>query len=1044
MAARHSSRRIPRSRSIRPARQAAPRSACRRSSARQLTGTVTLGTLMVNGVAVSLNSGTALSGTGSLLISNGTLTLGADLSVPSNVSLGLTSTTVNGGGQLTNSGVISADNATIGTALTNNSVITVVPNNNGSAFNGAFANNAGGTLVLETNSVGGSPAGKLTIANGFTNAGSILLTDIGCCGGNTNTLTVASGILVNTGLITLTEGNSCGCGTRTLAAQLDNRGTLAALGSNTLTLSQPGANQTSSGTIELSLGSLAISSAASFTNSGTITVGASHTLTLGGVQLNNASGGTLSGGGTVAGDVSNAGTVDPGGPGTAGTLTITGTYTQTSTGVLNADIGGTTAGTQFDQLNASGSAVLGGTLNVALINGFTPASGQIFPVLTFASETGTFSAVNQPPPSNGVSFDVSYGATTFSLNATTQPGARILCVQPGSPTTGAPCTNATAYGTIQDALNAAVSGDEVRLANATYQVSSGAAVANVAASVALRGGYSGGANGWTTQGAAANTIIDGQGARFGISVSGGAKPTIQRVTVNNGGIQNVGSVTVDIGTLILQNGGTTSGTFDIANGATISLAAGTQLFTSTTNVSGGGTLLVNGGTLTVQGATIASTLDNRGTVDFVGSSSFINGPMMAEAGSVLRVQGDSSLDCCSLFVTIADGFTNHGLIELIDVNGTPETTLTISNGVLTNASDGSINFASGASRIFSGALNNQGTVSVGDHGLTWNNRGASSNEGTLNVNSGTLVLNGGSGTSFTNTGTLTMAAGQTLQVNGETYVQNSGGTLSGGGTLTLVSSTLTLNSGLSTSGVAVLNLDGSTVNGPAALSNVAGVSVMVDNSVVNAPLDNFGRLVTTHHSDTLSGPLTTELGSVLRVQGDSSLDCCSLFVTIADGFTNHGLIELIDVNGTPETTLTISNGVLTNASDGTISVDAGGARTLVASVDNEGTLNIAPGAANTLAINGALKQGSTGVLNINIGGTSAGSQYDQLNVSGAVTLDGTLNINLINGFTPASGQVFQVLTYASESGQFATINQPRASGTTFNPSYGATAFTLTA
>src|SRR5579859_816431 len=417
MAARHSSRRIPRSRSIRPARQAAPRSACRRSSARQLTGTVTLGTLMVNGVAVSLNSGTALSGTGSLLISNGTLTLGADLSVPSNVSLGLTSTTVNGGGQLTNSGVISADNATIGTALTNNSVITVVPNNNGSAFNGAFANNAGGTLVLETNSVGGSPAGKLTIANGFTNAGSIVLTDIGCCGGNTNTLTVASGILVNTGLITLTEGNSCGCGTRTLAAQLDNRGTLAALGSNTLTLSQPGANQTSSGTIELSLGSLAISSAASFTNSGTITVGASHTLTLGGVQLNNASGGTLSGGGTVAGDVSNAGTVDPGGPGTAGTLTITGTYTQTSTGVLNADIGGTTAGTQFDQLNVTGGVTLGGTLNVALINGFTPASGETFQVLTYGSQTGQFATIVQPPASSGVTFTPTYGATAFTMTA---------------------------------------------------------------------------------------------------------------------------------------------------------------------------------------------------------------------------------------------------------------------------------------------------------------------------------------------------------------------------------------------------------------------------------------------------------------------------------------------------------------------------------------------------------------------------------------------------------------------------------------------------
>ncbi len=39
-----------------------------------------------------------------------------------------------------------------------------------------------------------------------------------------------------------------------------------------------------------------------------------------------------------------------------GTLTITGDYTQTSAGTLAIEIGGVTAGTQFDQLAVSGVA----------------------------------------------------------------------------------------------------------------------------------------------------------------------------------------------------------------------------------------------------------------------------------------------------------------------------------------------------------------------------------------------------------------------------------------------------------------------------------------------------------------------------------------------------------------------------------------------------------------------------------------------------------------------------------------------------------------
>ena len=73
-----------------------------------------------------------------------------------------------------------------------------------------------------------------------------------------------------------------------------------------------------------------------------------------------------------------------------------------------------------------------------------------------------------------------------------------------------------------------------------------------------------------------------------------------------------------------------------------------------------------------------------------------------------------------------------------------------------------------------------------------------------------------------------------------------------------------------------------------------------------------------------------------------------------------------------------------------------------------------------MTVNGNYIQGSTGILNIEIGGTTVGTQYDRLAITGAATLDGTLNVTLINGFSPAIGNTFQILTYASRSGDFST------------------------
>ena len=57
-------------------------------------------------------------------------------------------------------------------------------------------------------------------------------------------------------------------------------------------------------------------------------------------------------------------------------LNVTANYTQTSTGSLSVQIGGSPAGGQYGHVTAGGSAALAGTLNVGLVNGFGPVTGD--------------------------------------------------------------------------------------------------------------------------------------------------------------------------------------------------------------------------------------------------------------------------------------------------------------------------------------------------------------------------------------------------------------------------------------------------------------------------------------------------------------------------------------------------------------------------------------------------------------------------------------------------------------------------------------------
>ena len=154
------------------------------------------------------------------------------------------------------------------------------------------------------------------------------------------------------------------------------------------------------------------SASSGFTNAGTLNIGTTSTFTVGGandyvqtggtttlasttsilavasghaVDIN---GGTLLGIGTIEGNLNNAATmadsfVHPGLAGAAGTLTVTGDYMDPMASHLVIDIGGPNAGLDgYSQLHVDGTASLAGTLDLSLINGFTPYNGEQFVILT--------------------------------------------------------------------------------------------------------------------------------------------------------------------------------------------------------------------------------------------------------------------------------------------------------------------------------------------------------------------------------------------------------------------------------------------------------------------------------------------------------------------------------------------------------------------------------------------------------------------------------------------------------------------------------------
>jgi autotransporter-associated beta strand protein len=124
-----------------------------------------------------------------------------------------------------------------------------------------------------------------------------------------------------------------------------------------------------------------------------------------------ASSGTLGGSGSVsAANVQSGGFLAPGDP--LGTLTV-GTLSLASGSTFSEQLGGTSAGTQYNQVIIPTSGIVainGATLNISFVNGFLPGVGQHFIMvrnLGGSSVVGTFSQ-GASITANGYRFQINY------------------------------------------------------------------------------------------------------------------------------------------------------------------------------------------------------------------------------------------------------------------------------------------------------------------------------------------------------------------------------------------------------------------------------------------------------------------------------------------------------------------------------------------------------------------------------------------------------------------------------------------------------------
>jgi hypothetical protein len=501
---------------------------------------------------------------------------------------------------------------------------------------------------------------------------------------------------------------------------------------------------------------------------------------------------------------------------------------------------------------------------------------------------------------------------------------------------------------------------------------------------------------------------------------------------------NAGTVQVSSGTLSLQGGGGClgTGTMTVANGAGLDFGGGVFRFVAGTTLDGSGVVTFSAGTvifngtynLTAAGVSTFTTIQGA-TVRFAGTLTSLGGILNLSSGTAdfhravsintLNQSGGTLSGSAGLTVTNFFTWTGGSMVGTgaVSVAATATMALSGSSGksldgwTLNNQGTGTFSGTGTLSLANGAAFNNGGTFTImNDEGFlasgltpTIGNTGTFikssstntteidalfNNSGTVQVNSGTLYLAGGG----SSTGSFAVASGATLKFSGFSTLLASGSSVTGAGAVVFVSGTTDVEGTYNTTG---------------ATSVLGGVV-------------NFLSSVQTN-TFTTAGTVSVAAGTTFAVaSGDYTQ-------TAGTTLLNGG-------------TITVASGQSVNIQSGTLAALG----TINGNLANAGTLQVGgAGTTGVLTVNGNFTQTGSGNAVFELEGTTAGTRYDQLAITGSATLAGTLTVSAIDGFVPPVSSVFTILTYASRSGDFSSFSAS-GNGRTLSRTPGSTSYTITA
>ncbi len=517
---------------------------------------------------------------------------------------------------------------------------------------------------------------------------------------------------------------------------------------------------------------------------------------------------------------------------------------------------------------------------------------------------------------------------------------------------------------------------------------------------------------------------------------------------------NTGLITIDVpGTVVNQNVMEASGSGALAINVTIdnqsanieALGSSTVEFTTGADIQGGTLTASAGATMeTAPSDNIRLDGSTYGTLTIAGSyvaqdnsTTVVDGTINNTGTFVLSAGADN----VNLQIDHGVTWTGGGAITLLKMGAGVPTLENYGYGALTNVN----NLIQGAGDI--GGTNSgwsytnspAATINANAGVISIDVPGTFINQGVLEATTGVLTVN----ETVDNAGGIIRAVGTGATVEFLTSADIEGGTLtnSGGTMATWATNTIRLDG--STYGAVTLVgnytaqdnsttiLDG-TINNTGNFTLAAGpdnVNVQIDHAVTLSgggtitltetgagvpTLENYGYGALTNVNNLIQGTgniggnnsgwsYTNGTGAIINANSPGGV----ISINVPGTFTNQGVIESTGTGALSISTPVINYGVIVPAN----SPNAG-----------------------TIPINSTLTQETSGALGAILGGTGAGA-YSQINVSGAATLTGALNIGTLPGFTPSAGNQFTVLTASSISGTFSAVDSVAISGITWQVTY---------